>query len=311
MRIAGIVFLGVVLAWAPRAGAFAKADEGFASMVVSDGTSVEPRNRITHATAGDDVVYWIKWKDPLPRATLRCVITGPDNTHIDEREELPEQDAGGFSTCAMETESSDAGVFRFTQYLDGEVVGEATFTLDSPSFFGTMTRRKQGKYILAAAGLLVFGIYWARRWMTGDKRSIKQLVRGENGAEMAVAIAVATKGAASGLPVRPVLKPSKVEPPPEAPPGSPAEAAWKTAKAARKAGDVAAAVAAVRGFDKAYPGHELVPEVYLFSAQMMANELENPDMARKIAQHILAKYPGHFVAPEAKRLLAALPAPAG
>ena len=86
------------------------------------------------------------------------------------------------------------------------------------------------------------------------------------------------------------------------------EAAFALAKTARKAGDGVAAVAAIKGFDKAYPGHALVPEVYLFSAQMMAGELKNPDMARRIAEHILQKYPGHFVAPEAKRLLATLPA---
>lgn len=47
--------------------------------------------------------------------------------------------------------------------------------------------------------------------------------------------------------------------------------------------------------------------MYLFSAQMMAGELKNPDMARRIAEHLMQKFPGHFVAPEATRLLTTLP----
>jgi outer membrane protein assembly factor BamD (BamD/ComL family) len=75
------------------------------------------------------------------------------------------------------------------------------------------------------------------------------------------------------------------------------------AKAARAAGDPQTAVAAVRGFDKVFPGHALVPEVYFFSAKLMAEDLKNPDMAKKILQHLVTKYPGHYLAQEAKRYL--------
>jgi hypothetical protein len=320
LGIASAAVLGAMLAAIPDAMAAAKLDEGFASMVLTDGTSLIPRNRITNARAGDDVVYWIKWKDPMPRSTLRCVVTGPD-TNIDETENFAEPEGGGFSICAIETETGDAGQYTFTQYLDGEKVGEAHITLDPLPFFDKMTRRRQGKIILAAFALLIVGIYWFRRWRTGDTRSMKQLARGETGAEMAVELAVASRGTVSSVPTR-VKSASKAPPLEPADPvadfkkrlavdpahrASSAEEAWTVARAARKAGDTAVAVAAVRGFDKAWPGHALVPEVYLFSAKMMFEDLANPEMARKIAQHIVQKYPGHFVAPEAKRLLAALP----
>ncbi|HXF78533.1 MAG TPA: hypothetical protein VN598_06705 [Usitatibacter sp.] len=80
------------------------------------------------------------------------------------------------------------------------------------------------------------------------------------------------------------------------------------AKAARGAGDSNAAVAAVRGFDKANPGHALLPEVYFMSAQIMAEDLKNTAMARKVLDHLVAKYPGHHLAAEARRYLLALPA---
>ena len=318
---AAFAFAAMLAAAADASAAAAKLDEGFAGVVLTDGSSLVPRNRITRARAGDDVAYWIKWKDPMPRSRLRCVVTGPDNTNIDDTVDFEEPEGSGFSVCPIETESGDAGEFTFTQYIDGEKVGEARITLDPLPFFDKMTRRRQGKIILAGFALLIVGIYWFRRWRTGDTRSMKQLARGETGAEMAVELAVASRGTVSSAAV-PRKSGPKAPPPAPVDPvadfkkrlagdaahrASSAEEAWTIARAARKAGDTAVAVAAVRGFDKAWPGHALVPEVYLFSARMMAEDLGNPDMARKIAQHILQKYPGHFVAPEAKRLLAALP----
>ena len=81
------------------------------------------------------------------------------------------------------------------------------------------------------------------------------------------------------------------------------------AKAARAAGDAKAAVAVVRGFDKAWPAHAAIPEVFMFSAQLLAEELGNADMARKILAHLVAKYPGHHAATEARRYLQAMPQP--
>jgi hypothetical protein len=70
------------------------------------------------------------------------------------------------------------------------------------------------------------------------------------------------------------------------------------------------AIAALRGFDKAYPGHGLIPEVFVFSAKLLAEDLHNPEMARKTLQHVMEKYPGHYIAQEAKRYLQTLPLPA-
>jgi hypothetical protein len=85
-----------------------------------------------------------------------------------------------------------------------------------------------------------------------------------------------------------------------------AEEALPIAKAARAAGDATTAVAALRGFDKRYPGHALLPEVYVFSAKLMAQDLGNAEMARKILMHVVARYPGHHLTPDAKKELAAL-----
>ena len=82
------------------------------------------------------------------------------------------------------------------------------------------------------------------------------------------------------------------------------------AKAARAAGEPKVAVAVLRGFDKAWPGHAAIPEVFVFSAQLLAEDLSNRDMARKILEHVLARYPGHHVASEAKRYLQGMPQPA-
>lgn len=84
------------------------------------------------------------------------------------------------------------------------------------------------------------------------------------------------------------------------------EDALPLAKAARAAGEVKLAVAALRGFDKNFPGHANIPDVFVFSAKIMAEDMKNTDMAKKIYQHVLDKYPGHYMASEAKRGLQAL-----
>jgi hypothetical protein len=86
-----------------------------------------------------------------------------------------------------------------------------------------------------------------------------------------------------------------------------AEEVLPLARVARSEGETTLAVAIVRGFDKLHPGHADIPQVYFFSAQMLAEDLHDADMARKILQHVLSRYPGHYVAPEAKRYLQAMP----
>jgi hypothetical protein len=87
---------------------------------------------------------------------------------------------------------------------------------------------------------------------------------------------------------------------------SQAEEALPIAKAARAAGDGNTAVAALRGFDKRYPGHSLLPEVYIFSAKLLARDMGNAEMAKKILTHVIARYPGHHLTPDARKELAAL-----
>jgi tetratricopeptide repeat protein len=75
------------------------------------------------------------------------------------------------------------------------------------------------------------------------------------------------------------------------------------ARAARAMGEPATAVAIVRGFDKVNPGHADIPPVYLLSARIMAEDLGDPDQARKVLNYLVQRYPGHWVAPEAQRYL--------
>jgi tetratricopeptide (TPR) repeat protein len=362
-RLFAGVFLPAMLLVCADAAALTKLRQGFATMLVTDGVSLIPRNPVNRAHAGDDVYFWIQWKEPVPKSSLRCVITGPDNTNIDETQNFAEAEGEGFSVCGMETEDSDGGTYYFTQYLDGEKVGESSINIEKEPFF-KLSMRKKWKYMLGALGFVAIGAYWIRRKMTGDTRSLKQVLGGESAAERAVqdAIAIGTK-AGGGVAVPPIA--ARV---PEAPKPDPAtelrkmglqfqmligqpdksqglelgaryigqllkagreadalkvfkeclaaspafrlaqaEEVLPMAKAARAANDPQAAVAAVRGFDKAYPGHALIPDVYLFSAKLMAEDLRNVDMARKILEHVLAKYPGHYLAQEAKRYLQAMP----
>jgi TolA-binding protein len=85
-----------------------------------------------------------------------------------------------------------------------------------------------------------------------------------------------------------------------------AEHVLPLAKAAVAAGNLQAAVAALRGFDKKYPGHELIPDVYVFSAKLMADKLGNGEMAKKLLNHVMERYPGHYLAQEAKKTLQAM-----
>jgi hypothetical protein len=326
--------------------------DGFATMVVTDGVSLIPRNPVSHAHAGDDVYYWIQWKEPVPRSTLRCVVTGPD-TDIDETENFAEAQDEGFSVCGMETEDSDAGTFVFQQYLDGELVGERSIVLEKEPFFGKLSMRRKFKWMMGGLAMVLLGGYWVRRKMTGDTRSFKDVMGGEPesrsaagalriGARVAAPTPMAprtdeaetlrkaglqyraliaqpdkSKGLEAGrayigrlLVARDAAEAAKVFKECVA-----ADAAFRlepdqvlpVAKAARASGDPQAAVAAVRGFDKANPGHPLIPEVYVFSARLMAEDLQNGAMARKILQHVVEKFPGHHVAPEAKRYLQSLP----
>ena len=342
------------------AGAATKMRDGFATMVVTDGTSLMPRNTVSHARGGDDVYYWIQWEEAVPRASLRCVIKGPD-TDIDDTQIFAEAEKEGFSVCGMETEESDGGTYTFTQYLDGKMVGEQTIVLEKQPFFKLSLRRKW-KWVTGGISLVFLAGFWLRRKMTGDERSISQVLGGEAKADKLVREAGASVGRMPGGAAAPVAGMPAPAKPDEAPdlrklglqfqslmaqadktqglelgrrylglllkardeaeavkvfkacmaasPGfRPALAAevLPLAKAARGAGEPRVAAAALSGFDKAFPGERLIPEVFVFSAKLMAEDLRNPEMARKILLHVLAKYPGHYLAPEAKRYLESMP----
>jgi hypothetical protein len=352
----------LVLLGSPEVPAATKLREGFATMLITDGVSLIPRNPVTRARGGDDVYYWIQWQDPMPLSTMRCVVKGPD-TDIDDTQNFAEAKGKGFSVCGVETEASDSGTFHFTQYLDGAIVGEQSITIDKEPFFSS--RRQKWKWMMAGLSLFILTVYWIRRRATGDKRSLKQVMGGESQATVAVRDAItigshrdggahsmasatatslktdeapdlrklgmqfemymAQANKAQGIElgrryiglllkarneaeavkvfkacvaVDPAFRPAL------------AEEVLPIAKAARATGDPQAAVAVLRGFDKAYPGHGLIPDIYMFSAKLMAEDLRNTEMARKILQHILDKYPGHYIAQEAKRYLQSMPQPA-
>ena len=359
--LAGLL-VALVLFVSSEAAAVTKVRDGFATSLVTDGTSLIPRNPVTRAHEGDDVYYWIQWKEPVPRSTLRCVIKGPD-TNVDETENFAEAEGDGYSVCGVETESSGGGTYTFTQYLDGQMVGEKSITVEKERFFN-LSLRKKWKWMMTGLGLIIVIGYWIRRKMTGDKRSIKEILGGEAqgtpAAREALTIGSRIDGGAPAMAMTPPPPPPpkvdeaselrtlgqqfqtlmaqtdkakglelgrnylglllKARNDPEAikvfkeclaADGAfrPAHASevLQIAKAARGAGDSKAAAAALRGFDKIYPGAALVPDMYMLSAKLMAEDLGNAEMARKILQHVLVKYPGHYLAQEAKRYLDSMP----
>ena len=337
----------------PPADALTKMREGFATMVVTDGTSLMPRNPVRQARGGDDVYYWIQWQEPVPKSTLRCVIKGPD-ADLDDTELFAEAEGEGFSICGMGTEDSDAGTFVFTQYLDGEKVGEMSILVEKRPLF-KMSLREKWKWMTTLLALVIIVSYWVWRKVTGDARSLKQVLGGESrvdqpipgvviGSRVGGAAQAATNAAPPETDDAEVLRKLGVQfrwlmgqsdKPKALDAGrqylgllmkakngaealkvfkeclakdpafklAQAEEVLPLAKAARAAGDGAAAVAAVRGFDKSFPGSALIPDVFIFSAKLLAEDLGRRDMAKGILEHVVQKYPGHYLAQEAKRYL--------
>lgn len=184
---------------ASDAHALTKMREGFASMVLTDGTSLLPRNRISRAQSGDDVIYWIQWKEPVPRSQLRCVITGPD-TNLDDTENFADPSPEGYSICGMSTEEADGGTYVFAQYLNGEKVGEQSILVEKPPFF--KNAKRQWKWMMGGLALIVIAGYWMRRKMTGDERSLKQVISGEPAAEKVARRPAVTIGSRAGTGVQ-------------------------------------------------------------------------------------------------------------
>lgn len=80
----------------------------------------------------------------------------------------------------------------------------------------------------------------------------------------------------------------------------------RLAEAARRRREYKEALEFVKGFDKRFPRHADIPAVYLFAAQVLAENLRQDAQARKLLQVLLSRYPDHAVQPQASQLLAVL-----
>jgi tetratricopeptide (TPR) repeat protein len=78
------------------------------------------------------------------------------------------------------------------------------------------------------------------------------------------------------------------------------------AQAALRSGKAQLAGALIKGFDKKYPNHADIPRAYLVGAQIMAEHAGKPAEARRILEHLLAKYPNAETGVEAGRYLQVL-----
>lgn len=87
------------------------------------------------------------------------------------------------------------------------------------------------------------------------------------------------------------------------PPVLSAEQVLPLAQAADKERDTKLAIELVRAFDKRFPGHANIPDIYFFSARVASERLRKDDLARGMLQELLRRYPGHALAPEATRYL--------
>ena len=82
-----------------------------------------------------------------------------------------------------------------------------------------------------------------------------------------------------------------------------AESIAPLARAAMQKGKVQLAATLIRGFDKKYPNHPDIPEVYFIGAQLMAERAGRPDEARRILEFLLQRFAADPVATEARRYL--------
>jgi len=62
----------------------------------------------------------------------------------------------------------------------------------------------------------------------------------------------------------------------------------------------------IKGFDKRFPHHPEIPDVYLFAASMLCENLRQDATARQILQVLLTRYPEHAASGEGRKLLTAI-----
>ena len=86
----------------------------------------------------------------------------------------------------------------------------------------------------------------------------------------------------------------------------PAEHILPLAKLASRQRDYALALDLVRGFDKRFPGHADIPGVYYFSAQLISEQFRQNGTALRILEVMLARFPEHPLAGDARQYLEVL-----
>jgi len=74
------------------------------------------------------------------------------------------------------------------------------------------------------------------------------------------------------------------------------------ARSALAAGKPTLAAQLIRGFDKRHRMHPDIPHVYLLGAQVMLEGGAPPEQALRMVEHVVANFPEHPAATEAKRL---------
>jgi hypothetical protein len=87
-----------------------------------------------------------------------------------------------------------------------------------------------------------------------------------------------------------------------------AELVVPLARRALERGRYEQAGALLRGFDKRWPGHADLPEVYLLGARVLGEGARNEAGARRLFEHLVASHPDTPAAAQARRHLAALAA---
>jgi len=275
-------------------------------------------NRVSSAFSDDAVYYWMRVKEREgAKSKTRCVVTDPNGVPlIDEVEEFDEEGDEGYLFCGVDGDEKElaAGTHTFAIYLNGEKLGERAVPIEKRSFFGKLGIYRQFKWALGGLAMLIIGYYWIRKKLYGDKtidaafpeKPAKGAPKVQIGSRVAGATPAPAAPAAPSVDDQLNGFKAKLA----ADPGfriARAEDVLPIARAARAAGDSKTAVAAVRGFDKAFPAHALIPDVFVFSAKVLAEDFKNHDMARKILEHVVARYPGHYLAQEARNYLKEMP----
>lgn len=315
--VASLVLCVTALIAPCAAQAAEKLEEGISTGLTRRGNL----NRVSSAHTDDAIYYWIRIKEKdAARSKTRCVVTSPGGVPlIDETEDFQEEGDEGYLFCGVDGDEQalSAGAHTFTIYLNDEKLGERTLLVEKRSFFSKQNVYKQFKWALGALALVILAVYWVRKKLYGDKTIDaafpERAPKAAGVPQVVIGSRVAGSGAAAPAPPPEPTIEDQLEAFKAKLVADPkfrlarAEDVLPIAKAARAAGDPNTAVAAVRGFDKAFPGHALIPDVFLFSAKLLAEDLENQDMARKILEHVIARYPGHWLAQEARSYLKGMP----